>query len=79
MRWRLAECQDRIRRLPYAGQVANSVRETAWLGLLEAEAVDGLRDRCGAGPQCRLAARIAGLEREAELLPVPPPALPPAP
>ncbi|WP_345050444.1 hypothetical protein [Hymenobacter glaciei] len=60
----------------YAGQVTNPARETAWLGLLEAEAVDGLRDRCGAGPQGLLAARIAGLEREAELLQA---LLPPSP
>jgi hypothetical protein len=36
--------------------------------LFEGEAVDELRDICGAGPQRLLAARIAGLAREVELL-----------
>jgi hypothetical protein len=48
--------------------VKNPAREAGWLALFEGEAVDGLRDDCGAGPQRLLVARLAGLEREAELL-----------
>ncbi|MBC8085469.1 MAG: hypothetical protein H7Z21_19895, partial [Hymenobacter sp.] len=49
-----------------------------WLALFEAEAVSGLSDECGAGPQRLLEARIAGLEREAELLAETLAGLPPA-
>ena len=64
--------ENRLKALPalraYAGPVRNPAREAGWLALFEGEAVDGLRDDCGAGPQRLLAARIAGFEREAELL-----------
>ena len=52
----------------YAGEVKNPAREAGWLALFEGEALDGLRDDCGPGPQRLLEARLAGLEREAELL-----------
>ena len=72
---------NRLAALPtlraYTGPVKNPAREAGWLALFEGEAVDGLRDDCGPGPQRLLEARIAGLLREAELLeellgPVPP-------
>jgi len=63
---------NRLAALPtlraYAGPVRNPAREAGWLALFEGEAVDGLRDDCGAGPQRLLEARLAGLLREAELL-----------
>ena len=52
----------------WTGAVKNPAREAGWLALFEGEAVDGLRDDCGAGPQRLLEARLAGLLREAELL-----------
>lgn len=64
--------ENRLQALPilraYPGEVKNPARDAGWLALFEAEAVDGLRDECGAGPQRLLAARLAGLQREAELL-----------
>lgn len=79
LRWRLANMQAkaaqfeaRLVAVPalraYTGPVKNPAREAGWLALFEGEATDGLRDECGAGPQRLLQARIAGLEREAELL-----------
>ena len=63
---------NRLAALPtlraYAGPVKNPAREAGWLALFEGEAVDGLRDDCGAGPQRLLEARLAGFNREAELL-----------
>lgn len=55
-----------------------------WITLFELEAKQALRTTCGAGPQLLLAARLAGLEREAEVLAaglaaLPPPADAPAP
>lgn len=65
-------CTNRLAALPalraYAGPVKNPAREAGWLALLEGEAVDGLRDACGPGPRTLLAARIAGLERESEVI-----------
>ena len=63
---------NRLAALPalraYAGPVKNPAREAGWLALFEGEAVDGLRDDCGVGPQRLLAARQAGLLREIEVL-----------
>lgn len=60
----------RSRRSPsaYAGPVKKPAREAGWLALFEGEAVDVLRDECGAGPQHLLEARLAGLKLEAQLL-----------
>ncbi len=73
------QCTNRLAALPflraYAGPVKNPAREAGWLALFEGEAVDGLRDACGPGPRALLTARIAGLEREVEVLEA---ALPPA-
>ena len=67
-----AQFNNRLAALPalraYAGSVSNPDREAGWLALFEGEAVDGLRDECGAGPQGLLEARVAGLAREIELL-----------
>ncbi len=68
-----AQCfTNRLAALPilraYAGPIPNPARETAWLNLLEAEALDGLRDDCGAGPQALLAGRLAGLQAEIGVL-----------
>jgi DNA-binding XRE family transcriptional regulator len=52
----------------WSGVVSDAALEASWLALFEGEAVVALRDTCGAGPQRLLEARIAGLEREAELL-----------
>ena len=72
--------ENRLAALPalraYAGPVPNPARDAGWLALFEGEAVDGLRYACGAGPQRLLAARLAGLEREAEMLRELPDALP---
>ncbi|GAB2940712.1 hypothetical protein GCM10027048_01370 [Hymenobacter coalescens] len=72
MRQRATRLEHRLAALPalraYTGTVRNPAREAGWLALFEGEAVDGLRDDCGAGPQRLLAARLAGLQREAELL-----------
>lgn len=83
MRAKAAQFEARLAAIPalraYAGPVKNPAREAGWLALLEGEAVDGLRDDCGAGPQRLLEARLAGLEREAELLEEMLATLPPAP
>jgi len=67
-----AQLEARLAALPalraYAGPVPTPTRETGWLALLEGEAEDGLRTQCGRGAQRLLEARLAGLEREAELL-----------
>ena len=63
----------------WTGPVRNPAHEENWLALFEAEAVDELANHCGAGPQRLLEARIAGLEREAELLEEMLAGLPPAP
>ncbi|WP_210514439.1 helix-turn-helix domain-containing protein [Hymenobacter terricola] len=72
MQARATALTNRLAALPalraYAGPAKNPAREAGWLALFEGEAVDGLRDDCGPGPQRLLAARQAGLEREAELL-----------
>ena len=75
MRKRAAQFEARLAALPalraWTGEVKNPAREAGWLALFEGEAVDGLRDDCGAGPQQLLAARLGGLEREIELLEAP--------
>lgn len=67
-----ARHEARLKALPalraYRGPVPNPAREENWLALIEGEAVYALQHDCGAGPQRLLEARIAGLEREAELL-----------
>ena len=72
MRAKASQLEARLAALPalraYAGPVKNPAREAGWLALLEGEAVDGLREDCGAGPQQLLTARLGGLEREIELL-----------
>ncbi|GAA4365101.1 hypothetical protein GCM10023185_35140 [Hymenobacter saemangeumensis] len=72
MQAKAQQLENRLAALPslraYPGPVSNPAREAGWLALFEGEAEDGLRDACGAGPQRLLEARIAGLEREAELL-----------
>jgi transcriptional regulator with XRE-family HTH domain len=72
MRKRAAQFEARLAALPalraWTGPVKNPAREAGWLALFEGEAMDGLRDDCGPGSQRLLEARIAGLEREAELL-----------
>lgn len=83
MQAKAAQLESRLLALPnlraYTGPVANPTREAGWLALFEGEAVDGLRHDCGAGPQRLLEARIAGLERERELLEELLATLPPAP
>lgn len=83
MRKRAAQFEARLAALPalraWTGPVKNPAREAGWLALFEGEAVDGLRDDCGAGFQRLLEARLAGLEREAELLEETLATLPPAP
>lgn len=72
LRGQATQMEARLAALPalraYAGPVPNATRETGWLALLEGEAEAGLRTRCGRGAQRLLEARLAGLEREAELL-----------
>ncbi|WP_046246156.1 helix-turn-helix domain-containing protein [Hymenobacter terrenus] len=72
MRKRAAQFEARLRAVPalraWTGPVRNPAREAGWLALFEEEAVDGLRDDCGAGQQLLLEARIAGLEHETGLL-----------
>ena len=72
LRGQAAQLEAQLAALPalraYAGPVPGSTRETGWLALLEGEAEDGLRSQCGRGAQRLLEARLAGLEREAELL-----------
>jgi uncharacterized protein YigA (DUF484 family) len=52
----------------WTGPVLDAEEEAEWLATFELEAKVKLRDNCGAGPQRLLEARLAGLEREAELL-----------
>ncbi len=66
----------------WTGPVEDPAREARWLDGFEQDAESALLYTCGAGPQRLLEARIAGLEREAELLEampgvVAPPPLPP--
>jgi len=72
MRKRAAQFAARLAALPalraWTGPVKNPGREAGWLALFEGEAVDGLRDDCGAGPQRLLEARIAGLALEVAML-----------
>ncbi|WP_400190339.1 hypothetical protein [Hymenobacter sp. B81] len=72
LRARAAQYEARLAALPalraWTGPVANPAHDANWLSLFEGEAVDGLQLACGAGPQRLLEIRIAGLEREAELL-----------
>ncbi len=63
----------------YEGPVANPAHEENWLALLEGEALQALEQVCGPGAQALLEARIAGLEREAEVLAERLAALPPDP
>ena len=82
MRKRAVQFEARLAAVPalraYPGPVKNPTREAGWLALFEGEAVDGLRDDCGTGPQRLLEARIAGLEQEAKLLEEALATLPPA-
>lgn len=72
MRERAAPYEARLAALPalraWTGPVPHPTQEENWLALFEAEAVEALGNDCGAGPRRLLEARIAGLEREAELL-----------
>ena len=52
----------------YPVPVADPEMDAGWLTIFEIEAKRALRDTYGAGPQLLLAARLAGLEREAEVL-----------
>ena len=83
MQKRAAQFEARLAAIPalraYTGPVKNPAREAGWLALFEGEAIDGLRDDCGAGPQRLLAARLAGLELELAMLEETLATLPPAP
>ena len=72
LRRRAAPYEARLVALPslraWAGPVRDPEREANWLALFAGEADVALRYDCGAGPQRLLEARLAGLEREAELL-----------
>ncbi|TGE24884.1 XRE family transcriptional regulator [Hymenobacter aquaticus] len=72
LRLKAAPYEARLAALPalraYTGPVKDAAREANWLALLEVEAETALLYDCGAGPQKLLEARIAGLEREAEVL-----------
>jgi hypothetical protein len=72
LRQQATQLEARLAALPalraYAGPVPNPAREAGWLALLQGEAEDGLRTQCGPAAQRLLEARLAGLEREAELL-----------
>jgi DNA-binding XRE family transcriptional regulator len=72
LRARAAPLEARLATLPalraWTGPVRNPELEESWLALIEHEAITGLKYDCGAGPQKLLEARIAGLEREAEVL-----------
>jgi transcriptional regulator with XRE-family HTH domain len=72
LRRKAAQYKARLVALPalraWTGPVRNPEFEAKWLALFEQEAVAGLLNDCGKGPQRLLEARIAGLEREAELL-----------
>ena len=72
LRARAAPYEARYRALPalraWTGPVPDPAREARWLDSFEKDADYELRYVCGAGPQRLLEARIAGFEREAELL-----------
>jgi DNA-binding XRE family transcriptional regulator len=72
MQARAQQLEARLAALPtlraWTGPVPHAEREARWLRMFEVEAVEGLRDNCGQGPQRLLEARIGGLERELELL-----------
>ncbi|UOQ70328.1 hypothetical protein [Hymenobacter cellulosilyticus] len=79
LRYELAQLQlkaapheARLAALPalraFTGPVKNPAHEENWLALIEGEAEIALLYECGTGPQKLLEARIAGLEREAEVL-----------
>jgi hypothetical protein len=72
MQKKAVQLERRLVALPalraWTGEVANPAHEENWLALFEGEARSGLLYDCGAGPQKLLAARIAGLEREVEVL-----------
>ena len=72
MRARAQQLEARLAALPtlraWPGPVPQPAQEARWLDAFEAEAMEGLCYDCGAGPQRLLEARIAGLERELELL-----------
>ncbi|MBT2557218.1 helix-turn-helix transcriptional regulator [Hymenobacter sp. ISL-91] len=52
----------------YPGLVDDAEDEAAWLTIFELEARRQLREHCGATARLLLEARLAGLQREAELL-----------
>ena len=52
----------------YPGPVANPEDEADWLTIFELEARKQLREKCGATARLLLEARLAGLQREAEVL-----------
>ncbi|GAA4384063.1 hypothetical protein [Hymenobacter koreensis] len=72
MRTKATVYEARLRAVPalraWTGPVPDPAREENWLALFEQEAENALLHDCGAGPQRLLEARLAGLEREAELL-----------
>ncbi|UOQ51037.1 hypothetical protein [Hymenobacter cellulosivorans] len=72
LRLKAAPYEARLAALPalraFPEPVKNPAHEENWLALLETEAETALLYDCGAGPQKLLEARIAGLEREAEVL-----------
>lgn len=72
LRRRAAPCLARMVAAPalraYPGPVSAPEEEADWLFLFEREALRKLRTRCGATTQRLLEARLAGLQREAEVL-----------
>jgi len=72
MQERARPFEARLKAMPalraWTGPVSHPVLEENWLAQFEAEATTALLDDCGKGPQKMLQARIAGLEREAEVL-----------
>ena len=72
MQARAVPFEARLKALPalraWTGPIRDPALEESWLALFEGEAQSGLLYDCGAGPQKLLAARIAGLEREAQVL-----------
>ncbi|TGE29079.1 hypothetical protein [Hymenobacter metallicola] len=72
LRAQAAPLEARLATLPalrtWTGAVRNPSLEESWLALIEHEASSGLRYDCGQGPHKLLEARIAGLEREAQVL-----------
>ncbi len=82
LRRRAVPFEARLAALPAlragAGPGARPAHEENWLALFESEAEEALLFQCGAGPQCLLEARLAGLEHEAALLRAALAGLPPA-